>query len=78
MTVRRQRRISAAPEEVWQVVADPWRLPAFADIPHAGSPVSRGHPVITIIAGGSDPRECRETLQSRAAELDAVFAGATP
>jgi len=29
VTVRRQRRISAAPEEVWQVVADPWRLPAW-------------------------------------------------
>lgn len=29
MTVRRQRRLAAAPEEVWRVVADPWRLPAW-------------------------------------------------
>ena len=29
MTVRRQRRVAAAPEEVWRVVADPWRLPAW-------------------------------------------------
>jgi uncharacterized protein YndB with AHSA1/START domain len=29
VTVRRQRRLAAAPEEVWRVVADPWRLPAW-------------------------------------------------
>jgi uncharacterized protein YndB with AHSA1/START domain len=29
VNVRRQRRVSAAPEEVWRVVADPWRLPAW-------------------------------------------------
>jgi uncharacterized protein YndB with AHSA1/START domain len=29
VTVRRQRRLAAAPEEIWRVVADPWRLPAW-------------------------------------------------
>ncbi|HEU0023086.1 MAG TPA: SRPBCC domain-containing protein [Thermoleophilaceae bacterium] len=29
MTVRRERRVSATPAEVWRVVADPWRLPAW-------------------------------------------------
>jgi uncharacterized protein YndB with AHSA1/START domain len=29
VTVRRQRRLTAAPEQVWRIVADPWRLPAW-------------------------------------------------
>jgi uncharacterized protein YndB with AHSA1/START domain len=29
VTVRRQRRVAAAPDEVWRVVSDPWRLPAW-------------------------------------------------
>jgi uncharacterized protein YndB with AHSA1/START domain len=29
VTVRRERRVPATPAEVWRVVADPWRLPAW-------------------------------------------------
>jgi predicted ATP-grasp superfamily ATP-dependent carboligase len=52
---------------------DPWRLPAFADIPHPGTTFAPGQPVITILVSGSSPTECRERLQSRAGELDRIF-----
>jgi predicted ATP-grasp superfamily ATP-dependent carboligase len=55
---------------------DPWRLPAFADIPAPGAAVEEGHPVLTIFVTGSSPVDCRERLQSRAAELDRLFAEA--
>ncbi len=53
---------------------DPWRLPAFADIPDAGSAIQAGWPVLTFFATGTTPAEVRERLQSRAAELDHLFA----
>ncbi len=53
---------------------DPWRLPTFADIPEAGSAIQAGWPVLTFFATGSTPAEVRERLQSRAAELDRLFA----
>lgn len=52
---------------------DPWRLPGFADIPDPGARVEAGHPVLTFFARGSAPADVRERLQSRAAELDALF-----
>jgi predicted ATP-grasp superfamily ATP-dependent carboligase len=57
---------------------DPWRLPGFADIPAAGAVIDAGHPVLTFFAEGKTPAECRDRLQSRAAELDRLFAEATP
>ena len=53
---------------------DPWRLPGFADIPEPGSAIEAGWPVLTFFATGSTPAEVRERLQSRAAELDHLFA----
>lgn len=53
---------------------DPWRLPNCADIPEAGASIEAGRPVLTIFAAGSSPATVRERLQSRAAELDALFA----
>lgn len=52
---------------------DPWRLPAFADIPDAGNVLEAGSPVLTVFATGSSAAECRRRLQSRAAELDALL-----
>jgi predicted ATP-grasp superfamily ATP-dependent carboligase len=57
---------------------DPWWLPAFADIPESGSTVYAGQPVITVLVSGSSTRECRERLQSRAAELDHFFGEQSP
>lgn len=57
---------------------DPWRLPQFADIPHPGAAIEAGSPVLTFFAQGSSPAEVRERLQSRAAELDLLFAEAHP
>ncbi len=53
---------------------DPWRLPGFADIPDAGNAVQTGWPVLTFFATGNTPTEVRERLQSRATELDRLFA----
>jgi predicted ATP-grasp superfamily ATP-dependent carboligase len=57
---------------------DSWRLPAFADIPASGTVIEAGHPVITLFASGSSPSECRDRLQSRAADLDQLFADQSP
>jgi predicted ATP-grasp superfamily ATP-dependent carboligase len=53
---------------------DPCRLPGFADIPEAGEVIEAGWPVLTFFTTGSTPAECRERLQSRAADLDRLFA----
>jgi predicted ATP-grasp superfamily ATP-dependent carboligase len=56
---------------------DPWRVPQFADIPEPGSVIELGWPVLTFFTTGSTPEECRERLQSRAAELDRLFEEST-
>jgi predicted ATP-grasp superfamily ATP-dependent carboligase len=53
---------------------DPWKLPAFADIPEPGTGCEPGQPVLTVFAAGSSPADCRDRLQSRAADLDRLFA----
>lgn len=53
---------------------DPWRLPSFADIPEAHTMIEAGWPVLTFFARGSSPPAVRDQLQSRAAELDVLFA----
>src|SRR5207247_3784566 len=55
---------------------DPWRLPAFADIPEPGERINEGLPVLTFFESGSTAEECRQRLQSRAAELDELFIAA--
>ncbi|HEX4612414.1 MAG TPA: ATP-grasp domain-containing protein [Urbifossiella sp.] len=55
---------------------DPWVLPAHADIPAAGAAIEPGWPVLTVFASGSTPAEVRGRLQSRAADLDRLFATA--
>ena len=57
---------------------DPWRVPDFADIPDTGSVIEAGQPVLTFFASGDTPAAVRTELQSRAAELDSLFAEHTP
>ena len=57
---------------------DPWRVPDFADIPDAGSAIEAGQPVLTFFATGDTPAAVRTALQSRAAELDTLFAEHAP
>jgi uncharacterized protein len=54
---------------------DPWRVPNFADIPEAGAHIEAGWPVLTLFAEGTN---ARQLLQSRAAELDSLFAEHQP
>jgi predicted ATP-grasp superfamily ATP-dependent carboligase len=54
---------------------DPWRVPDFADIPSAGALIEPGWPVLTLFAEGTN---ARRLLQSRAAELDSLFAEHQP
>lgn len=58
-----------------EVPFDPWRLPGFADIPEPEEAMEAGSPVLTFFASGSTVASCREQLQSRAAELDALLPG---
>ncbi len=56
---------------------DPKHVPQFADIPEPGSVIEPGWPVLSFFATGSTPEECRDRLQSRAAELDRLFEEST-
>lgn len=55
-----------------------WRLPEYADIPAPGEAIESGWPVLTFFAAGATAEACRERLQSRAAELDQLFAEPAP
>ena len=44
-------------------------IPDFADVPCAGEPLSRGHPVLTVFASGSTPAECERNLRGRVADV---------
>jgi predicted ATP-grasp superfamily ATP-dependent carboligase len=46
---------------------DPFTVPEFADIPHAGSSIKSGRPVMTIF-GRDEP-----DLRRKARELDSIF-----
>ncbi|MDB5307719.1 MAG: ATP-grasp domain protein [Gemmataceae bacterium] len=52
---------------------DPWRLPAFADVPFPGEAIVAGSPVLTFFAADSTPAGCRAKLERRAADLDRLF-----
>jgi predicted ATP-grasp superfamily ATP-dependent carboligase len=45
-------------------------LPAYADIPAAGSPIQADWPVLTLFARGDTMEECRVRLQHIAAEVE--------
>lgn len=50
-------------------------LPAFADIPPAGTAVEAGHPVLTAFARGSTADECEAALRATARDLDRFLFG---
>jgi predicted ATP-grasp superfamily ATP-dependent carboligase len=62
------------PWDDWDRPFDPWNLPAFADVPARGSIIEPGWPVLTMLEGGSSHAVIRARLQSRAADLDRLFA----
>jgi predicted ATP-grasp superfamily ATP-dependent carboligase len=43
--------------------------PSFADIPHPGEVIRRGHPICTVFAQGRDGRICRRLLLNQAATV---------
>jgi len=48
-------------------------LPAFADIPDAGTPIAAGQPVLTVLVAGPDPAACLAGVEAAArAVLDAL------
>jgi predicted ATP-grasp superfamily ATP-dependent carboligase len=42
------------------------RHPGFADVPHPGESIRRGHPICTVFAQASDEKTCRRLLIRRA------------
>jgi predicted ATP-grasp superfamily ATP-dependent carboligase len=51
---------------------DPHALPAFADIPAAGSEIKEGQPVLSFFARADTPEQCQARLRATAAELDVL------
>lgn len=45
------------------------RNPSFADVPHPGERIRRGHPICTVFAHASDEKTCRRVLIRRAAAV---------
>ncbi|MBY0523645.1 MAG: ATP-grasp domain-containing protein [Gemmataceae bacterium] len=56
---------------------DVWDLPAFADIPHAGTPIKAGRPVLTFFARAGSVAACMAALRATAADLDRSLFGET-
>lgn len=58
----------------WQTQAkqqwDPWRWSSYADIPPAGTRISQGRPVLTLLARRSTLADCVRELRRLAADLD--------
>ncbi len=53
--------------------ADVWRVPEYADIPHTGDIIEKGHPVLTFFAVAANEAECESKLMKLASELDQFF-----
>lgn len=62
--------------EVLGAPPQPEEMPAFADLPQAGTRIERGRPVLTIFARAADPERCAAGLRRRAGELDRWLYGA--
>jgi predicted ATP-grasp superfamily ATP-dependent carboligase len=51
-------------------LANPWELPAYADIPPAGQRIEAGRPVLTFFARAASEGECLNRLRQIATDLD--------
>jgi predicted ATP-grasp superfamily ATP-dependent carboligase len=49
---------------------DPWQMPAFADIPLAGTHVAARRPVLTFFAGANAVEPCLDALRTAAVEIE--------
>jgi len=52
---------------------DPAAVPAYADLPAAGSVIEAGHPVVTLLARGPTAGACEDALRARAEELAGIL-----
>ena len=49
---------------------EPWRLPAFADLPHPGDRIEAGRPILTVLCGADSVAACRQELELRASDVE--------
>jgi len=56
--------------EALHAPVDPWRLPEFADLPHAGDRIEAGRPILTVFSQAATVAACRADLAARAAEVE--------
>jgi predicted ATP-grasp superfamily ATP-dependent carboligase len=45
--------------------ADPFAIPALADVPWPGAPIGAGEPIMSVFATGADARTCQRRLEER-------------
>ena len=55
--------------EAFDYALDDLAVP-YADIPHPGDRIEKGHPILTLFASAADPQECLERLQEKAAFVE--------
>jgi predicted ATP-grasp superfamily ATP-dependent carboligase len=54
---------------------EPWDVPAFADIPRAGTRIAAGRPVLSLFARAGSVAACLDELRHTAADLDRHLCG---
>ncbi|MCU0705219.1 MAG: ATP-grasp domain-containing protein [Fimbriiglobus sp.] len=70
--------VSGPWDESLRHCTDVWRLPEFADIPHASSLIEPGQPVFTLFAYAATEAECVNQLKAKADACDRLFGVPTP
>lgn len=48
---------------------EPWKVPDYADIPHPGSRIEQGHPILTVFAMDETIAGCRQRLNAMATSV---------
>jgi predicted ATP-grasp superfamily ATP-dependent carboligase len=60
-------------EELLARPVDPWRTPAFADLPDPGQAFAAGQPILTLFSRGMSAEECVSNLQSQVREIEKLL-----